>query len=323
MSSRRCGSASRSASGKRTSTATSATATPKPGRRRRRAAPVVTFLSDYGTTDEFVGVVHSVVLSICPSARLVALTHDIPAHDVRAGSDVLVRSAPYLAPGVVLAVVDPGVGGSRRRIVLECGRHSLVGPDNGLLPPLADALGGVRAAREATRPEYWWAGGAGPEGEGLARTFDGRDVFGPVAAHLAAGVAAGRIGRPIDAAGLVRLPPPPAGSSVDRGPGWIACVVADVDRFGNVALAAELRDLDELGDGPLQVRAVGHVPIRLHRVATFAELSENGLDRDRLGLLVDSSGRPALVADRSSAAARLAVGPGDRIEIAAVDWGAS
>ena len=102
----------------------------------------LSFLSDYGTDDEFVGVVHSVVVSIAPHVRIVDVTHGIAPHDVRAGGLALARSAQYLCPGVVLAVVDPGVGTTRRRVAVEVGsgQSVLVGPDNGLLAP-AVALG--------------------------------------------------------------------------------------------------------------------------------------------------------------------------------------
>ena len=242
--------------------------------------------------------VHSVVLSICPSAVVVDLCHEVPPHDVRAGAGMLRRAAPYLAPGVVLGVVDPGVGGPRRRVVLDCGPVRLVGPDNGLLLPAAAALGGIRRAVEATDPRRLLTR--------PARTFDGRDVFGPVAAHLAAGVDPGLLGPDVDPSSLARLPDP----LVQRLAGGVLRVeVVAVDRFGNVALAAAPGDL-----GPpspqLRVRAGGRTE-RVRRVGAFAELEPG-----QLGLLTDSSGHLAVVLDRASAADRLAVGPGDRIEIA-------
>ncbi|HEV2368626.1 MAG TPA: SAM-dependent chlorinase/fluorinase [Acidimicrobiales bacterium] len=286
---------------------------PVPGRavHRSRLTPVVSFLSDYGRADEFVGVVHSVVLTICPAARLVDLTHEVPPYDVAAGADTLVRAAPYLAPGVVLAVVDPGVGGPRRRVVLDCGRHLLVGPDNGLLAPAADALGGIERAFEAEDTRYWWPGST-------ARTFDGRDVFGPVAAHLACGVDPEAVGPAVDPASLVRVTGPDPDSDPGLRPGlrpgadgWTVCAVAAVDRFGNVALHARPSDLE--ADGPVAVRPPGGEEQMVRRVGTFAELEPG-----ELGLIVDSSGRLALVLDRAPAAERLAVRPGDRIEIAPV-----
>ena len=246
------------------------------------------------------------VASLCRPARIIDLTHEVPAHDVRAGAALLRRAAPYLVPGVVLAVVDPGVGGKRRRVVLDCGRWQLVGPDNGLLVAAATMLGGIRRAVEAT-DHGWWL----PR---PAMTFDGRDIFGPLAAHLCLGVDPERFGPRIDPAGLERLPDP----VVTRTPeGTLVCEVDGIDRFGNVGLNARPPDLPDAGSGALVVRCApdgtGH-PVR--KVASFAELGP-----DELGLLTDSTGHLALVLDRAPAAARLAVAPGDRIEIGA--WGAA
>ena len=139
----------------------------------------ITFLSDYGTGDEFVGVVHSVIRSIAPEVRVIDLTHEIRPYDVRAGSLTLGRAAQYLCPGVVLAVVDPGVGTSRRGIAVEVGggQSYLVGPDNGLLASAVAMSGGATAAIELTNPTYQLpAPGA---------TFAGRDIFAPAAATSA------------------------------------------------------------------------------------------------------------------------------------------
>src|SRR3954471_11300761 len=108
----------------------------------------ITFLSDYGTADEFVGVVKSVVRSIAPQVSVIDLTHEVPAHDVRAGALTLARAVQYVAPGVILAVVDPGVGGERRAIAVEVaeGAAVLVGPDNGLLAPAVAMTGGATRA---------------------------------------------------------------------------------------------------------------------------------------------------------------------------------
>ena len=116
----------------------------------------ISFLSDYGTTDEFVGVVHSVVRQLAPEVRVIDITHHVPAHDVRSGGLTLARSAQYLAPGVVLAVVDPGVGSSRRAIAVEVGDGAsiLVGPDNGLLAPAVAMVGGATRAVSLDELDY-------------------------------------------------------------------------------------------------------------------------------------------------------------------------
>ncbi len=157
----------------------------------------VFFLSDYGTEDEFVGVVHAVLRRLAPAAVVLDLSHAVAPFDVAAGSAMLVRAVPHLGPGVVLAVVDPGVGGGRRAVVLETagdtGPRWLVGPDNGLLVAAAELLGGVAAAVELA-----------PPGPGSARTFDGRDVFAPAVADLCSGTELHQLG----ARGRPRLPLP-------------------------------------------------------------------------------------------------------------------
>ena len=161
-----------------------------------RRHDTISFLSDYGIDDEFVGVVHSVLRSIAPHAVIVDVTHGIAAHDVRAGGLALARSAQYLCPGVVLAVVDPGVGTDRRAVAVEVGdgESVLVGPDNGLLAPAVAMVGGADRAVSLT-DLTWHLPTPGS-------TFDGRDVFAPVAAHLATGVDLAELGDQIQPAGL-------------------------------------------------------------------------------------------------------------------------
>ena len=156
----------------------------------------ISFLSDYGLADEFVGVVKSVIRQIAPEVMVIDITHEVPPHDVRAGGLTLARSAQYLAPGVVLAVVDPGVGTTRRAVAVEVGDGTsvLVGPDNGLLAPAVGMVGGATRAVELVNPEYRL--------EAPGPTFDGRDVFAPAAAHLCAGVPLGELGPDIDPIGM-------------------------------------------------------------------------------------------------------------------------
>src|SRR5262245_27042903 len=157
----------------------------------------ISFLSDYGRVDEFVGVVHSVIRSIAPHATVVDLTHDIPAYDVRAGGLALARSAAYLCPGVVVAVVDPGVGGPRRAVAVEVGEGSsvLVGPDNGLLAPAVALCGGAEWVVSLENPDY--------QLEAPGATFAGRDVFAPAAAHLANGVPLLELGPALEPSALL------------------------------------------------------------------------------------------------------------------------
>lgn len=259
----------------------------------------VSFLSDYGTADEFAGVVTSVVRSIAPHVHVVDLTHQIPAHDIRAGSLALVRAIQYVAPGVVLAVVDPGVGTARRAVAVEVagGEGVLVGPDNGLLAPAVAMTGGAERAVELTNADYQLpAPGA---------TFAGRDVFAPAAAHLCNGLELSELGPEIDPITLLpgMLPLP----QVEQ-----ARVLAEVlwaDHFGNLQLNVGPDDIASLGD---RVRVSWSVDKRRLAVPapTFAALGAG-----QLGLVTDSYGMIALAFDRRSAAEELGLGPGDAVNL--------
>src|SRR3954462_7890673 len=191
--------------------------------------PLVTFLSDYGHLDEFVGVCHGVIARLAPDVRVIDVTHGIPRHDVRAGALVLRDALPYMPPGVHLAVVDPEVGGRRRAGALACAEEEriLVGPDNGLLTLAAERFGGVIEAIDIGRSPHRL--------EPVSATFHGRDLFAPVAARLAAGDPLGGRGDPIAPAELVPL-------ELRRARGEGSEVIAHAlanDRYGNVILDAE------------------------------------------------------------------------------------
>ena len=198
----------------------------------------ITFLSDYGTRDEFVGVVKSVIRSIAPDVAVVDLTHEIQPYDVRGGSLTLGRAAQYLCPGVVLAVVDPGVGTERRAVAVEVGggQSYLVGPDNGLLAPAVAMSGGATAAVELTNPDYQLPA-PGP-------TFAGRDVFAPAAAHLCAGV-------PLVDARPGHRPARPAprahADHREEDGGLLVAEVLWVDHFGNCQLNVDPDEVAALG----------------------------------------------------------------------------
>src|SRR3954447_5219543 len=162
----------------------------------------VTFLSDYGLLDEFVGICHGVIARVAPEVRVIDVTHGIPRHDVRAGALVLRGALPYMPPGVHLAVVDPDVGARRRGVALRCAEEDrlLVGPDNGLLMLAAERFGGVVEAVEIGRSPHRL--------EPVSATFHGRDIFAPVAAHLAAGASLADAGDPMAPDDLVPLDVP-------------------------------------------------------------------------------------------------------------------
>lgn len=261
----------------------------------------VTFLSDYGLRDEFVGIVHSVIRSIAPEVGVVDLTHDITPYDVRGGGLALARSVQYLCPGVVLAVVDPGVGTERRAIAVEVGdgMSVLVGPDNGLLAPAVAMCGGASRAVVLSNEDYHLPA-PGP-------TFAGRDVFAPAAAHLCSGVALTELGEEVDPVTL--LPGLLPVAHVDEQ-GELACEVLWVDRYGNAQLNVGPDELDEWGD---RVRLRFHDQTRTaRRVSTYAEIGPN-----ELGLVVDSYGLVSIVVDRQSAATELGLGPATAVHLSA------
>jgi S-adenosylmethionine hydrolase len=185
----------------------------------------VTFLTDFGLQDDFVGTCHGVIRSIAPDVQIIDVTHGIPAGGVLQGALVLENTVPYMPVGVHLAVVDPGVGGARRPLALEDGEGRLyVGPDNGLLVRAAERKGPVARAHELANPDY-----ALPS---VSRTFHGRDLFSPAAAHLALGVDLAELGPPVDAEALVRIDVP----RPELGTTRIRATVLYVDRYGNIQL---------------------------------------------------------------------------------------
>lgn len=261
------------------------------GARRR---DTVFFLSDYGLEDEFVGVVAAVVRRMAPHVQLVDLVHRIAPHDVGAGARALARAAPYLGSGVVLAVVDPGVATGRRPVAVAAGDLLLVGPDNGLLCPAIEVMGGAASAVALSDARYHL-----PPVPGAGRTFDGRDVFAPVASHLCLGTELGDLGTVIDPATLFQAPSPVLERLAD---GRLAVEVTWIDRFGNAQLSAGPGDV--AGTEPVAVELPGR-SLSVSRVNAFDDLEPG-----EPGLVADASGRLALVLRRSSAAVELHLAPG-------------
>jgi S-adenosyl-L-methionine hydrolase (adenosine-forming) len=238
---------------------------------------------------------------LAPRLRVVDVTHLVPPQDVRRGAAVLAQTVPWLPPAVHVAVVDPGVGTSRRAVAVAAGPCVLVGPDNGLLLPAAEALGGVLQAVELTECRFF--------GAEVARTFHGRDVFAPVAAHVAGGVPLGDLGPAVDPASLLQLPSP----LVVLSDGVVEAEVLTLDRFGNVQLAAQAAALDAVGLARGDVVSVGPDTggdTGADTVATYAE-TFGAVPPGALLLLVDSAGYAALAVNMGSAAATLRVAPGD------------
>ncbi len=197
---------------------------------------MITFLTDFGPMDDFVGTCHGVIKRIAPEVEIIDITHGISPQAVLEGALMLANAVPYMPDGIHLAVVDPGVGSDRKALALrDVGDRLYVGPDNGLLIPAAERLGGISAARELANPAFWL--------EPVSATFHGRDVFAPVAAHLAAGAEFEELGRELDPAELVRLevPEPSIGASSIRAR------ALTVDRFGNVQLNLNREQLERVG----------------------------------------------------------------------------
>ncbi len=268
----------------------------------RPLPPVVTFISDYGHLDEFVGVCHGVIARRCPNALVIDVTHSIPNHDVRAGAIMLRAALPYLPAGVHLAVVDPGVSAvgahARRAVAIRTADHDqlLVGPDNGLLMPAAERLAGVVEAVDIGRSRERL--------EPVSRTFHGRDIFAPVAAALAAGEPLSAVGEPIEVDSLRRLGLP----SPELGDGALTAHVLRHDTFGNLILDASEEHLTALGadlGDDLTVRHTGGVHTARY-AATFADVAPG-----ELLIYEDAQQMVAIAVNRGSAAERLGVRPDD------------
>jgi S-adenosylmethionine hydrolase len=261
----------------------------------------ITFLSDYGTADEFVGVVHAVIARLAPDARVIDLAHGIPRHGVVQGALTLARTLAFAPAGVHLAVVDPGVGGARRAVALRTAEEErvLVGPDNGLLVPAAERFGGIAQAVDVSASPWRL--------EPVSATFHGRDVFAPVAARLARGEPLTAAGAPLDAAALVPLSlrrPRAVG-------GGVVAVVAGVDTFGNVQLLAGREDLELVPGVSVRVSA-GENALRAVVARTFADVAAG-----EAILYADSSHALAIAINKGDAAAALGVRAGDEVCVAA------
>ncbi len=262
---------------------------------------MITFVSDYGLEDAFVGICHGVIARICPAARVIDITHGIARHDVRDGALALRAALRYMPTGVHLAVVDPDVGANRRAVAIRTADDRLmVGPDNGLLWLAAEEAGGIVEAFDIAGSPWRL--------EPVSATFHGRDIFAPVAAQLAGGAALDQGGKPLDPAELVRLElpsPRPDGAA-------LGVDAIHIDRFGNVQLNASHEQLVELslGLGSRVELAFNGSEQRAHYVRTFADV-----DADELLLYEDADGTLAIAVSRGNAAEALGLSVGDQLTI--------
>jgi hypothetical protein len=266
---------------------------------RTERRPVIGFLTDFGL-DGAAATCRGVMLSICPDAQIVDIGHTIRKYAVRDGAFLLRFALPYFPVGVHVGVVDPGVGTQRRPIAIRTGRGDiLIGPDNGLLVPPADALGGVDEARELANRELWLPA--------TTSTFHGRDIFAPVAARLANGDASfEQVGPTIQADALTRLPEPQA----TIAEGAIETVVTYVDSFGNVRLAGGAEEL-RAAFGNIEEGAA--LAVEFGGPAPLVEPTRFGSTFGTVPVgasvvYVDSLGNLAMADNQGNLAARLGIG---------------
>ncbi len=251
--------------------------------------PLVALTTDFGLEDPFVGVMKGVILGICPGARIVDLTHGIPPQDVLAGCLALGEAAPYFPPGTVhVAVVDPGVGSARAALAVRTPRFLFVAPDNGILSFLSPDE--VLEVRRLENPDLWL--------HPVSRTFHGRDVFAPVAAHLARGVPLAEVGPEHAELRRLHLPEPVP------EPGAVRGEVLGFDRFGNAVTNIRARDLPRPG------RAVEVAGRTVPLLGTYAEAPPG-----RPLALWGSWGRLEVSVRDGSARQVLGLGKGDPVRV--------
>ena len=278
----------------------------QPARGAQSIVPMtcITLLTDFGEQDVFVGILRGVILSIAPEAQIVDLTHLIPPQDVRQGARALARAAPHFPPGTIhLAVVDPGVGTARRPMAARIGPQWFVGPDNGLATLLIRRAQRAALACEVVvldRREYWL--------REVSHVFHGRDIFAPVAAHLALGVALPQLGSPLADPVLLPFAEPQETASGLRGE------VTTIDRFGNVLTNIEPA---HCARGQVERVRLGQFEIG-GMVRTFAEGAAGALV-----VLWSSDEHLCLAEVNGNAARRLGARPGDAVEVFIVRPGSS
>ena len=257
--------------------------------------PVIALLSDFGTRDHYAGTMKGVVIGICADVTLVDITHDITPHDVVEGALQLAASYRFFPPGTIfLAIVDPGVGSSRRGIAAEAGDYRFVGPDNGVLTAVLRELPPKRVV-ELTERRY-----ARPT---VSRTFEGRDRFAPAAAWLAKGIQLSALGRTVTTYQQLDLPVADIGDTLLTG------VVLLVDRFGNLVTNVERRTFEAFTRGqPVSLRVAGRPVAGV--VATYADIRAG-----EVCALFGSTDHLEFAVNGGSAADTLGVGRGAAVEI--------
>ena len=261
----------------------------------------ICFLSDFGLSEDFVGLCKGIMLRIAPEATVIDLTHEVPGFAIEAGAEILEHATHYMPEDTVyLAIVDPGVGTERRALTLQTTDGGLlVGPDNGLLVPAAESLGGIEVAVSLTNPDYHI--------RPVSNTFHGRDVFSPATANLATGLDVRRLGEVVDPASLARVELP----GIEReGANTFAASIIGVDRYGNARLSATAEEAD-LGFGALlKVEAGESGEMLVHYVETFGHSKVGDLV-----LVPDSHRRLSLSVNKGHASRALALKAGGRVRL--------
>ncbi|MBP2322082.1 S-adenosylmethionine hydrolase [Kibdelosporangium banguiense] len=251
----------------------------------------ISLTTDYGLADGFVAACRGVIAQKAPRAQVIDVSHAVPPQDVRRGATVLAQVAPYLPPAVHVAVVDPGVGSGRRALVVVAEEGLLVGPDNGLLLPAADALGGVHAAYELVAEEFRLPA--------VSHTFHGRDIFAPAAAYLTLGVEPADFGPQIELETLVQLAEPNVVVASQR----LISDVLTVDHFGNIQLAAQVRDM--IATGLLLPGASVQVQIGMHTIDATIGRTFDDVEPGEALVYVDSAGHVAIAVNQGFASSML------------------
>lgn len=272
-----------------------------------RGVKPICFLSDFGLGDDFVGLCKGVMLGIAPEATVIDLTHQVPGFAVEEGAEILEHATRYMPEDTVyLAIVDPGVGTERRALALSTGGGALlVGPDNGLLVPAAESLGGIESAVSLTNADYHL--------QPVSNTFHGRDVFSPATAHLAKGLPPSKLGETVDPASLARVELP----GIEReGPNTCVTTIIGVDRYGNARLSATAEEAGIRLGALLRVEAGENGEMLVHYVETFGH-SKIG----DLVLVPDSHRRLSLSVNKGHACRALGLKAGGRVRLTLLENG--
>jgi S-adenosylmethionine hydrolase len=262
--------------------------------------PIVTFTTDFGAGDGYAGAMKGVVLSLAPEAKLVDITHGVPAQDVAAGAVALAQAAPLFAPGTIhIAVVDPGVGGQRADLLVESGGSLFVGPDNGVLS---------LAARAPRR--IWRIDASAFRREPVSPTFHGRDVFAPTAGRLAGGARPSDVGPELDRMTEIGAPP------VHRHGGVVEGEVIHIDAFGNLITSLTTEILSSLPTSPT---SGGEVAIELEgREGRFEPVlgrTFSDVDPGALIAYIGSGGQLEIARRDGSAARRVGADRGTTVRV--------